>query len=169
MKTRGGYRRSHFPMRGSCETPEFRSKTMSDFVVPANAGTHNHQCLWRQKCGPSVAPHGHSWLWVPDRARCARLSGTTEIDSIFKQPILRPSLRGVQATTQSILSLRALRGEMDCFASLAMTWRHMSSFSRPDFARVFQSCCPSPNRGRRESRVANAPAASRAKQKSTRA
>ena len=50
----------------------------------------------RQKLRLQLRVHGHSWLWVPDRARCARLSGTTEIecgatilDSILKQSILR--------------------------------------------------------------------------------
>src|SRR6202790_2385407 len=31
----------------------------------------------RQNCGSSFAQNGHSWLWVPDRVRFARLSGTT--------------------------------------------------------------------------------------------
>src|SRR5260370_25523923 len=46
----------------------------------------------RQNLRLQLRVHGHSWLWVPDRARCARLSGTTELeygatilDSIFKQ------------------------------------------------------------------------------------
>src|SRR5260370_5634849 len=47
-----------------------------------------------------AAQHGHSWLWIPDRVRCAHLSGTTEIDSIFKQPILRPSLRGANGSRE---------------------------------------------------------------------
>ena len=34
----------------------------------------------RQNCGPNIAQHGHSWLWVPDRVRCAHLSGTTGIN-----------------------------------------------------------------------------------------
>jgi hypothetical protein len=55
------------------------------------------------------------------------LSGTTEIDSIFKQPSRhceeptgRANARPMtgSATKQSILPFR---GEMDCFASLAMT------------------------------------------------
>src|SRR5258708_21004 len=36
---------------------------------------------------PQLWPNNEHWLlWVADRARCARLSGTTWIDSIFKQP-----------------------------------------------------------------------------------
>src|SRR6266403_5863515 len=31
----------------------------------------------RQRCDPSFTQHGHRWLWVPDRVRCAHLSGTT--------------------------------------------------------------------------------------------
>src|SRR5258707_5776221 len=90
------------------------------------AGTHNHQCLLMRSLWPELWPNNeHWWLWVPDRARCARLSGTTWIecgatilDSIFKQPILRTVIARSEATKQSILPLR---GEMDCFASLAMT------------------------------------------------
>src|SRR5258707_14890258 len=57
---------------------------------------------------PQLWPNNeHWWLWVPDRARCARLSGTTWmecgatiLDSIFKQPILRPSLRGANGSRE---------------------------------------------------------------------
>ena len=68
-----------------------------------------------------------------------------EIDSIFKQPILRPSLRGEKRRSNPFFSLR---GEMDCFAALAMTgsvagllamtWnsRCASAFSRRDAPEV---------------------------------
>src|SRR6266404_3330464 len=44
-----------------------------------------------ETCGPSFTQRVHWWLWVPDRVRCAHLSGTTSVvyptsDSIFKQP-----------------------------------------------------------------------------------
>src|ERR1700740_1110427 len=42
--------------------------------------------------------------------------------------------------------------------ALAMTWRHTRLFPRPDLARVVPSRCPSPRRGRRESRALTAPA-----------
>ena len=57
----------------------------------------------------------------------------------------------------------AASGQMDCFASLAMTWMHTCSFSRRVSPEVFQIRWPSPNRGRRESRVPTAPAVSCAK------
>jgi hypothetical protein len=54
-------------------------------------------------------------------------------------------------------------GDMDCFASLAMTWKHTRSFSRRVSPELLQIHCPSANRGRRESRVPTAPAVSCAK------
>jgi hypothetical protein len=59
---------------------------------------------------------------------------------------------------QSILSLR---GEMDCFAALAMT-ADMHSHSRGMICPSFTFRWPSKNRGRREDRVRAAPAVSRA-------
>ena len=41
-----------------------------------------------------------------------------------------------------------------------MTWRHGCSFSRHDFVRAIRIRCPSPKKGRRESRALAAPAAS---------
>jgi hypothetical protein len=73
-----------------------------------------------------------------------------------------------EATKQSILPLR---GEMDCFASLAMTAapnttpRSRGAIS-PEFCEFVRL---SDNRGRRECRALDAPAASRANEKSTRA
>src|SRR5438552_1266526 len=52
---------------------------------------------------------------------------------------------------------------VDCFAPLAMTWKHTSTFPRRDFARVVHRRAPKENRGRRESRALAAPAALRAK------
>jgi hypothetical protein len=66
---------------------------------------------------------------VDARVKPGHDESASVVVSIFKQPILRPSLRGANgsrecapmtgsATKQSILFLR---GEMDCFAALAMT------------------------------------------------
>jgi hypothetical protein len=69
-----------------------------------------------------------------------------------------------EATKQSILYL--LRGEMDCFASLAMTasyFKHEPAFPRRDAPEVCMNHSPKENGGRGECRVPNAPAASRAK------
>jgi len=62
-------------------------------------------------------------------------------------------------TKQSILSMR---GEMDCFAPLAMTMlcRHTFTFPRRDTP---ESCKTFRPKGRGECRVPAAPAASRAK------
>src|SRR5580693_6605128 len=62
-----------------------------------------------------------------------------------------------EATKQSILSLR---GEMDCFASLAMT-AHITPRSRRACARVLLETSRPKDRGRRECRALGAPAASR--------
>ena len=44
----------------------------------------------RQNCGSSFAQNGHSWLWVPDRVRFARLSGTTwSVQSVIDFVICR--------------------------------------------------------------------------------
>jgi hypothetical protein len=51
------------------------------------AGTHNHRCCDKRVCGPSVAQHRHSWLWVPGRASLARDDGDTFSDSLFKESL----------------------------------------------------------------------------------
>src|SRR5260370_10994105 len=133
-----------------------------------------------------AAQHGHSWLWVRDRARCARLSGTTEIDSIFKQPILRPSLRANGSRERApddrlseaihsqdngnngllrrfrlrLLSYGGQVAPRNDVAQISNTTPHSRGAMRPGFARTVRT---SINRGRRESRGANAPAASRSK------
>jgi hypothetical protein len=122
------------------------------------AGTHNHWCLLMRSLWPQLWPNNeHWWLWVPDRARSARLSGTTEIDSIFKTtfrhgrgssrpstsslsgmpPILRPSLRGAKRRSNPFF---LLRGKMDCFAWLAMTsnFKYDSAFPRREAPEVLQ-------------------------------
>src|SRR4029078_10577532 len=57
------------------------------------------------------------------------------------------------------------RGKVDCFASLAMTWMHESTFPRHDLPEVCNRVVPLSNRGRGESRAPTAPAASFAKMK----
>jgi hypothetical protein len=54
----------------------------------------------------------------------------------------------------------AASGSMDCFASLAMTWKHACPFSRRIFARVMRILLLVPQRGSRECRVRAAPAVS---------
>ena len=85
---------------------------------------------------------------------------------IAKEPTGRANARPMtgSATKQSILPLR---GEMDCFASLAMTWKilclrkfHVSAISRRLSPEVLQERSPREIRGRRECRARNAPAAS---------
>jgi hypothetical protein len=49
-----------------------------------------------------------------------------------------------EATKQSILSLL---GEMDCFASLAMTMKHTSAFSRRDTPELCQNFDPHKSEG----------------------
>ena len=64
----------------------FAKSVSEKTVVPAHAGTHNHQCLFWIELRPGVMQHTHLWLWVPARARFTRLAGTTEmVDSNFKQ------------------------------------------------------------------------------------
>jgi hypothetical protein len=46
---------------------------------PRKRGPITTDACCRECCGPSYAQHSHWWLWVPDRVRCAHLSGTTEI------------------------------------------------------------------------------------------
>jgi hypothetical protein len=63
--------------------------------------------------------------------RLSPQAGRGDLSSLiyfFKQPTV---IARSEATKQSILSLR---GDMDCFASLAMTWKHKGSFSRRKFA-----------------------------------
>src|SRR5437773_12482221 len=52
---------------------------------------------------------------------------------------------------------------MDCFASLAMTWKHTCSFSQHDLPELCITVASLENRGRRECRVRAAPAVSCAK------
>jgi hypothetical protein len=104
---------------------------------------------------PQLWPNNeHWWLWVPDRARCARLSGTTEIDSIFKQPLRaqrsNPSRRAKEEWIASSASLLAMT---------AIQFQNMTPHSRGAMHPSFARQCPSINRGRRECRVPNAPAA----------
>jgi hypothetical protein len=70
-------------------------------------------------------------------------------------------------TSGELYDILPLRGEMDCFAALAMTGvtpPHSRGAVLPEVCIVMSLN----KRGRRESRVPNAPAASRAKVKSTR-
>jgi hypothetical protein len=75
-----------------------------------------------------------------------------------------PSLRGAKRRSNPFLP----RGEMDCFASLAMTapiFKHASASSRRYASEFCKNHSPRDNRGRRECRASNAPAASRAERK----
>jgi hypothetical protein len=78
-------------------------------------------------------------------------------DSIVKQPKTVIASKAKQ-------SISPRKERMDCFASLAMTARYRFAISRLDMPEVCQKFPqPSENRGRRESRALDAPAASRAK------
>jgi hypothetical protein len=91
----------------------------------------------RSNCGPNVARHTHSWLWVPARPRgachraalcadpLARLAGTTEIvDSNFKQPGRVPNrhceptgrANARPMTGSAKQSIAAPGKKVDCFA-----------------------------------------------------
>src|SRR5262245_27080529 len=59
-------------------------------------------------------------------------------DSVFKQPIRRHCEERSDEAIQSAAS-----GDLDCFASLAMTWKHACPFPQQVFARVLQIRCPS--------------------------
>src|SRR5437868_14402855 len=48
---------------------------------PRTRGPITTDACCRQNCGPRLAQHNHWWLWVPDRVRCAHLSGTTRGNS----------------------------------------------------------------------------------------
>src|SRR5690242_17994758 len=49
-------------------------REMSQHVVPAKAGTHNHRPESLRRGGTaSLRSHESLWLWVPDRARCRSL------------------------------------------------------------------------------------------------
>ena len=62
---------------------QYHSRQM---VFPAEAGSHNQRCFLSSDAGaPSWRNNAQRWLWVPDRARDARLSGTTWMDSNFKE------------------------------------------------------------------------------------
>ena len=107
------------------------------FVVPAKAGIHNHRSSLQTEPRPRHrAAYRLSWLWIPDRARYARLSGTTSIKSV------RSAIQNLQI---AIASLR--------------TRLHLPA------ARIAPGLCkkPSPPEigGRRECRAPGAPAASR--------
>ena len=53
-------------------------------VVPANAGTHNHDCVLLKRAGaPASRPNSILWLWVPGRASLAR-DDSEFADSIFQ-------------------------------------------------------------------------------------
>src|SRR5258705_7394925 len=122
---------------------------------------------------PQLWPNNEHWLlWVPDRARCARLSGTTWIDSIFKQPFRhgrassRPSTSSFSGMPQDV-DARVKPGQDESESAFPFSNskfqirpRILAARGARGFARTVRA---SENRGRRESRVANAPAASRAK------
>src|SRR5260370_37246495 len=97
-----------------------------------------------------------------------------EIDSIFKQPILRPSLRAQRSNPSrrakeewiaSSLppSLVELRRTSRSSQGRGSNFRYDPAIPRRDPPEVLQDRSPQKNRGRRECRVPNAPAASRAK------
>ena len=46
-------------------------------VVPAKAGTHTAEAIGGLKMADDLRNNAVLWLWVPGRARCARLPGTT--------------------------------------------------------------------------------------------
>src|SRR5216684_7624447 len=69
---------------GCCRTNSLSSSRRTPGPI-----TTNLSCEW--DCCPSFTQHRHWWLWVPDRVRCAHLSGTTWIGYPssrfnFKQP-----------------------------------------------------------------------------------
>jgi hypothetical protein len=86
-------------------------------------------------CGLSFTQHGHRWLWVPDRVRCAHLSGTTWD--------LHPSSRFHFQTANS---------------------KYDSAFPRRGSPELCKTVSLE-NRGRRECRALAAPIASRANKK----
>jgi hypothetical protein len=68
--------------------------------------------------------------------KSSRFSGHDTADSIVKEPKTQNVIARSEATKQSILSLR---GEMDCFASLAMTIStHAFAISRRDAPELLQ-------------------------------
>jgi hypothetical protein len=46
-------------------------------VVPAKAGTHTAESFGGLEMADDLRNNEVLWLWVPGRARCARLPGTT--------------------------------------------------------------------------------------------
>jgi hypothetical protein len=46
-------------------------------VVPAKAGTHTAKSLGGLRMADDLRNNVVLWLWIPGRARCARLPGTT--------------------------------------------------------------------------------------------
>src|SRR6266481_7063988 len=122
---------------------------------------------------PQLWPNNEHWLlWVPDRARCARLSGTTWIDSIFKQPFRhgrassRPSTSSFSGMPQDV-DARVKPGHDESESVISIFKQQIQIRLRVPAARgargFAKTVRASENRGRRESRVPNAPIASRAK------
>ena len=86
------------------------SPSASSALVRSAACVHRIPSRVRDDCEPPLCGTG------PDRYN----SASTPASSIFSEipKLCPPSFRGARATKQSILSCR---GEMDCFAALAMT------------------------------------------------
>src|SRR5258706_15740010 len=114
---------------------------------------------------PELWPNNEHWLlWVPDRARgaCHRARGRAPDDRL-REAIHRAAqrknglLRRFRLRSLSYGGRVAPRNDV---APVSNTASRSRGVIRPRFARTVRA---SINRGRRESRVANAPAASRAK------
>ena len=103
-------------------------------------------------------------IWVPDRVRCAHLSGTTSVvypsyDSIFKQPF--SSWPGFAPAIH--VFLRGCSQDVDARPCPGMTSQKLELQIRLRIpaargARVLHETSPQKNRGRRECRALDAPA-----------
>src|SRR5258708_14882874 len=86
---------------------------------------------------PALPNNEHWWLWVPDRARCARLSGTTRLIRFSNsQAVIARS----EATKQSILFFTRRDGLLRCARNdvtpISDTTARSRGAMRPRFAKT---------------------------------
>jgi hypothetical protein len=89
-----------------------RKPPLSSRPSEARAGTHNHQSPFLNAMWPRRAQHICLWLWIPGRARFARLPGTTaELRTRLRIPAARFRVRVLREQCPS-----KSRGRRECRA-----------------------------------------------------
>src|SRR5229473_7289123 len=79
-------RGTHWPKTGRVVVwNSRRGSHLGQRSKPTASTGRTYGCKRSDQTSKTSCATGAVHIWVPDRARCARLSGTTGIDSIFKQ------------------------------------------------------------------------------------